>query len=201
MSICIIVYLFYNYRISLTRVYVLSGLGVLAIAAITLAFDLESLSVLTIRRALYVGASVTFDWIDYFSKEPSIWWTDRHLLFGRFPTQYTGVNIPEMMAQIKVPGPPWAFNSGLVGTGYAQGGIFGVALYAALLGVLINYANRLIKRGGSVYIAAAILIGPIRGAWADSDLLTVILSHGILVALVMLSMLDRDEQPTVRRSQ
>ena len=188
-------YLLYKRSITLTQLYWYSVIGLLAVLVVSLCFRLDTFASISIRRALYVGASITIDWIDFFKNASKVYWTDRYLL-GRTATEYTGVNLPYFMGHIKFPDTPFAFNVGMVGAGYSQAGIWGVTFYAALLGLIVNFVNRLIWRGMPAYIAAAILIGPLRTAWADSDLFTTLLSHGVIVAILLLALLGKiDEAP------
>jgi len=187
------IYLLYKRSITLSELYFYSAIALLAILATALYFNLDTPASLMIRRALYVGASVTIDWITHFKDAAKVYWTDRYL-FGRTPTEYTGVDLPYFMGHVKSPDTPFAFSVGMVGAGYSQAGVLGVALYAGLLGLIVGFVNRLITRGLPAYIAAAILIGPLRTAWADSDLLTTLLSHGIIIAILILTLLGRIEE-------
>ena len=87
------------------------------------------------------------------------------------------------------PGREISFNSGIIGAGFAQAGLLGVAFYAIVVGWIIKFVNSLIRQGVPVFVATALLIAPIRTAWADSDLFTALLSHGIIVSLVVLWLL------------
>jgi len=183
-------YLLYSRRIELASIYLYSAIATVALLGIVLLFNFDEAASVLLRRSLYVAPSVTIDWISYFDGANKIFWTDRYL-FGRPPTEWTGVDIPYFIGHEKFPDKPFAMSVGMVGAGYSQAGLWGVALYAAILGTIINFLNRLIRRGIPVYIAAAILIGPIRTAWADSDLLTTLLSHGIVVGILVLAVLGR----------
>jgi len=192
-------YLLYSRPISLARIYVYAALGLLAVLTVVLELNLHETASVFIRRSLFVAPSVAIDWIRYFSELPNIYWTDRYLL-GRPPTEWTGIDLPYFMGHVKSPDTPFSFSVGMVGAGYAQAGLWGVACYAAILGMIINFVNRLIGRGLPVYVAAAILIGPIRTAWADSDLLTTLWSHGVIVGIIALAVLGSARTQSFQRS-
>ncbi len=67
-----------------------------------------------------------------------------------------------------MPNTQLAFNSGLVGAGYAQMGVLGVALYAAIFGYFVRLNVRLVEAGVPVYIMAAILFLPYRKTTSKS---------------------------------
>lgn len=100
--------------------------------------------------------------------------------------EYTGANLPSLMSELIFGGQPFGFNAGIVGAGFAHLGLFGVILYAATLGALVRFVNHLIHRGLPAFLSAALLFEPFRTTWADTDLPTAILSHGILVGTILL---------------
>ncbi|MNY40286.1 hypothetical protein D3C86_1750200 [compost metagenome] len=102
--------------------------------------------------------------------------------------------LPYYLGDYFVPGKSLAFNAGIVGTGYAQAGFFGVIFYATTLGFFLRFVNGLIKGGLPVYMVAAVLITPIRTAWADSDLFSALLSHGILIGIVVLWLYGKSKE-------
>lgn len=185
-------YLLYSYTITLSRLYFLAGTALSIFLVVAVYFELDTAASLIIRRALFVPASVTFGWYDYFLDQPKVFWSDRFLI-GRSATQYTGEILPHYMGDFKAPGNPFSYSVGIVGSGYAQAGILGVIFYAGILGWILKFVNALIRRGLPTYIAAAILIGPIRTAWADSDLFSALLSQGILISLLILWLFGKPE--------
>jgi hypothetical protein len=74
----------------------------------------------------------------------------------------------------------------LVSSGYSHAGFVGVVVYSVIIGYILGVANYLVRRGVPVWIAVAILAGPFRTAWADSDLFASLLTHGILIAIVLI---------------
>jgi hypothetical protein len=181
-------YFLYTRPVGIAHVYLLiSGalLGVLAVANGFGLFEVDGLPSILIRRAFFVAASVTSDWLAYFHEYPHAYFAD-NLFKSYVENEYTGQNLPALMSTLIFDGQPFGFNVGIVGTGYAHLGLFGVLLYAATAGAIVRFVNHLIHRGLPAFLAAAILFEPFRTTWADTDLPTAILSHGILIGTILL---------------
>lgn len=143
----------------------------------------ELIPSMLIRRAFYVPAGLTFEWISFFDANPKVYWTDSLFAFvGSYPYNST---IPKVVGEHLL-GPELAANNGLVSAGYAHAGILGVILYSFVLGYLLKLLNSLGKSGVPLWMSVALTIGPLRTAIADSDLLTAIISHGLVVSMVIL---------------
>lgn len=175
----------YVRRWSIAGFFTWSALLLASVLLLTLAFQLELLPALFIRRTFFVPASVTFQWVEFFSGAPKIHWADR-VLSVFIHNQYTGQLMPWYVGYYVSNGMEVAFNDGLIGAGYAHAGLFGVILYAAILGFFVKIVNTMIHSGLPAFLAVAVLFGPTRAAWADSDLLTVLLSHGFLAGIVVM---------------
>lgn len=180
-----LVSLLYTRNINLSRLYVIAGVFLGVFLGFTLYFEIEKISAIVMRRAFFVPPSVTFEWFNYFAERPKVYWTDI-LLANVVPTEYSGERLPFLLGDELVPDLNLGYNTGLIGSGYAHAGIFGVVFYAFILGAILKIVNVMIGRGIPAYIAAALLLGPIRTAWTGSDLLTALLTHGIALAVITL---------------
>lgn len=189
------VYLLYTRRIQISHIYNMFSMTLAFLLLYTMFVDLEQVLGIVVRRAFFVAASVTYDWIAYFNVNPHVYFAD-NLLKNYVINSYTGQNLPTLMSYLVFSGPEFGFNVGLVGTGYAHLGLFGVFLYACLIGAIVWFANGLVARGLPPFIAAAMLIEPMRTVWADSDLFTAILSHGILIGLLLMWIHGAQHRPT-----
>jgi len=170
----------YRKEFSYAGGFFVAAIGLVIVNSAIFLFELYDIGALLVRRALFVGASLTYSWVDYFSENPKVYFAD-NLLSSFVNNDYTGVNLPLFMGDYMRFDMLVSFNSGVVGAGFAQLGVFGVALYGAILGVFIRLNDKVIESGVPPYIIAAILFLPYRIVWADSDLFTAILSHGIMV--------------------
>lgn len=139
------------------------------------------------RRALFVPPMLADLHIDFFTQNPKFFWqgltdgftgtspiydTSAAFLIGRF---YFGDD--NMSA-----------NVGLVGAGYAEAGLFGIVLYSSILGIIFAYLSSQARRLGHVFVFS-VMAFVVHTAFASSDLLTTLLSHGLLFALVTLPFL------------
>lgn len=195
------VYFLYTRRVGIMHIYLLmSGalLTVLTAASAFALFEVEGVPSILIRRAFFVAPSVTSDWLAYFHDNPHVYFAD-NLLKAYVENEYTGENLPSLMSTLIFGGQPFGFNVGIVGAGYAHLGLIGVVLYAATLGALVRSINHLIYRGLPAFLSAALLFEPFRTTWADTDLPTAILSHGILIGTILL-FLTAPNRPVLARA-
>jgi len=184
----IIVYLasqLYVRKLSIAGLFAWSGMLLGALLVVSVAADLQALPALIIRRAFFVPSAITFEWVKFFSNLPKIYWSDG-ILRVFIHTRYSGESMPWYVGYYVSHGMQVAYNVGLVGTGYAQASYFGVILYAAILGFVVKIVNTMIHSGLPAFLPAALLFGPIRTAWADADVLTAVLSHGIFMGIVVM---------------
>lgn len=178
-------FLLYYRKISIARLYILVSSLLAVFFVFTFVWNLEAISAIIIRRAFFVPASVSFQWFDYFSAHPKVYWSD-NFLSSIAPSEYSGSPLPLFLGDFFSPGSALGFNTGIVASGFAQAGFLGVLIYAFILGGVLSLANAMIRRGVPAYIVAAILFGPIQIAWTSSDLFTSLLTHGILVSIFSL---------------
>jgi hypothetical protein len=184
------IYKLYASNLTLARLYSYAAIAVLTFLGVTLIFELDAVAAIVLRRAFFVPASVNFDWIAFFLERPKVYFSD-NLLAGISASIYKGENLPLLLGEFMAPGRQFAFNCGMIGAGFAQMGYFGVTLYAFVLGAIVKFVNALIRQGVPVFLAAALLFAPLRTAWADSDVFTALLSHGIAVCIVMLWLIGK----------
>ena len=117
-----------------------------------------------IRRAFFVPAGVTYEWFEFFSVNSHVYWSDRVLSsFIQYPYNQS---IPKTVGEYMY-SPDLAANSGFIGSGFAHGGLIGVAIYALLLDFIIRIFNQLSRDGVPIWFSLAITAGPIRTSLLD----------------------------------
>jgi hypothetical protein len=169
----------------LTLMPYMAALGILLALLLYEFRDIESVAEIAIRRAFFVPSGMTFQWFDFFTFHPHVYWSDK-LLASISTGEYVRVNLPRLLGGYFVPGAESASNMGLVPAGFAQAGVWGVAFYSVVLGLVLAFLNAVVRSGAPLWFVCAMTIGPLRTALADSDLFTTLLSHGLGVAVVLL---------------
>jgi hypothetical protein len=140
-----------------------------------------------VRRTLLVPAMLDSAHIDFFSVFEKFYWSTSRFGLGLVKPPYD-VAAPFVIGREIFHDPNMAANTGIIGSGYANAGMVGVLLYAAIAAAIIGFLNSLGRRLGHPFVAAAsfptILI-----IVTSADLTTVILTHGLLLLVVFLSLL------------
>jgi hypothetical protein len=148
--------------------------------------------------SFFVPASVNFDWIAFFLERPRVYFSD-NLLAGIPASINEGENLPLLLGDYMASGRRFAFSCGMIDAGFSQMGYFGVTLYAFVVGASVKFVNALFRHGVPVFWAAAVLFALLRTAWADSDVFTALLPHGIHVCIVMLWLIGKPHKFFVMR--
>jgi hypothetical protein len=174
----------YQRRIEISTVLFASAAFIVLALLASLVLQLEELPSILFRRTFFVPPQVSFEWISFFEDQRKIYWSDK-LLEWLIPSSYNGMDPPTWLAW-QISGRNFAFNSGIVGAGYSNAGYLGVLFYAMVLGALAGAVDNMVRAGTPIFMAAALLVGPFRTAWADSDLFAAFLSHGLLIGCIFL---------------
>lgn len=175
---------FYFRKNDLLIVVPLSYIAIVFIAYwIYLFFNDEMAGALLIRRAFFVPAGLTFEWFDYFSNNPHVFWSDK-ILAPLIDSPYKR-SIPFTVGEHLL-SPELAANNGFISSGFAHAGVLGVFIYSILLGYVIKVLDMLGRTGVPLWFMLALTVGPVRTVLLDSDLLTAFVSHGVLLSIVIL---------------
>ncbi|MCW8965550.1 MAG: hypothetical protein OQK82_02520 [Candidatus Pacearchaeota archaeon] len=151
--------------------------------AIYVLFEYELIAAMLIRRAFYVPAGLTFEWFDFFTTNEHVYWSDKILsYFIQYPYE---LNIPHTVGEHLLSTELGA-NNGYVSSAYAHAGIWGVIIYSLILGYIIKLFNVIGRKGIPLWFMLAITVGPLRAVLTSSDLLTAIVSHGLMIAFFIL---------------
>ena len=105
-----------------------------------------------------------------------------------------GVTAPFLIGEEYFGDTDTSANAGMIGSGYANAGLIGVAVYAALIGLLISVLNAYGRRIGHAFVTAASL-STIFNVVTSTDLVTAILTHGLLLLLLLLALFPPADAP------
>ena len=135
-----------------------------------------------IRRVFYVPAFLTYQYWDFFEFNSFVYWSNSFLSsFIDYPyhdriTKMIGFYMDSLAS----------VNNGFVSSGYSHAGYWGVFIYSFLISLVLVFVNSLVRRMEDLWISVAILAVPLRELILSSDLPTTLLTHGLLVALLMI---------------
>lgn len=166
----------------------------LAIAAIVLLsltlsvyFDSMMLASLIVRRVFFVTANNVFYYYEFFSQNGFVYWSNS--VFATF------LDYPYDLPPAKIIGMARGLeshaNTSFIATGYMHAGILGVGVYAVVVGLLFRLIDALASKAIPAWLVAAVLITPMLSLFIGADLFAAMLTHGMLVALLILLLLRK----------
>lgn len=148
------------------------------------------------RRVLFTPALLSYAYFDFFENNSFVMWSNS-IFSGFFNYTYfdtVGKTIGGYLGREDM-----GANNGYVSMGYAHLGWIGIILYSLLLGVILKFIDFLCDEKIPLWFAVAIFSIPIRSVVQSSDLLTVLLTHGMLISIFMIWMF-RDSRHSISRN-
>ncbi|GCL36922.1 hypothetical protein SR1949_20280 [Sphaerospermopsis reniformis] len=146
-------------------------------------------SSLAMQRTIMVPAYLNWAYFDFFSDTNKYYyWSDSILSLGMLSSPYD-LSIPYLIGYYYAGGSH--ANTGWIGSGYAQAGLIGVYLYSILMGLCFSYLNSMGKKIGNSLVISIFAI-PALTMITSADLPTMLLTHGLLIALILVTILKKD---------
>lgn len=154
---------------------------------------------LGVRRSLLVPSLLNWAYYDFFSVNPYTYWADSKFSLGLVVSPYD-LKIPYLIGRAFYGDANTSANTGWIGSGMANAGYFGIALYSVLFGLLLSMLDAYAKKLGYSMVSAVFLISVIT-ATTSTDFTTMLLTHGLLVLLLIMLLLEPAfKQSPMRRS-
>ncbi len=143
---------------------------------------------LFVRRTLFIPAQITFQYIDFFHSNPFTYLSDsvlRHFL------KYPYILPPPLMIGIRYYEGGSA-NTGILGNAYMNFGIIGILVFVGLFSFILSLFDRIeaFRQKESRLILACVAM-PLLSI-TNSGLLTVLLTHGMFLALLISYFIPED---------
>ncbi len=182
---------FFRYRLIY---YTLSSCIILVVSAMFIDYIYEDFivdAVLTLR-IFYIPSQLYYYYCDFFGKNPFTYFS-QNKPFSWFLEYPYSVQIPYLIADHYFSKPEMSANANMWASGYASLGVAGMFLYTFLLWLLINLIDNL-SRNKNVYLAYALLAIPFFSL-TNSEFLTVMLTHGMLLSIILLILLPNESGP------
>jgi len=134
-----------------------------------------------IRRVFFIPTHLNYVYFDYFSFHDFLYWSNS-ILKSIFTYPYEVA--PVFVIGDYLGKPNMAANTGIFGSGYMHLGIVGIIIYMILLSFIINIIQQFNKL--PIWFINAIVLMPLLTLFISSDLPTTLLTHGFLVAIIIL---------------
>lgn len=141
------------------------------------------LSSLFIRRVFFTPANLTFSYFSFFENNDFIYWSNSFLS----PLLSYPYHLPlSKLIGESLGNPDMGANNGFLSTGYAHFGYLGIVLYSILIALILRLINKLTREHYPSWLAIALCVVPIRNIIISADLLTVLLTHGLAMTIILL---------------
>lgn len=144
-----------------------------------------------VRRALLVPPMLDASAVELFSESAKYYWSTSRLGLG-ISTNPHDVAAPFLIGIHFFDDPGMSANPGNIGSGYSHAGLLGVIIYSLFTGILISFVNTIGKKGGHS-LAAAISTPIVLTVLTSTDLTTALLTHGMLILLIILLLVPRQD--------
>lgn len=146
----------------------------------------NNIASLFLRRVYFVPANANFGYHDFFSKNPFVFLSNSKISFGLMEYPYKEP-YQTMIGKIGGFDGVWA-NTGWLGTSYMHFGYIGMFLYAVIIGGLLKLIDGFAYTKGNGLVLSLILL-PFWSLLISADLPTAMLTHGIILSILMISIL------------
>lgn len=160
---------------------------VLGMLSYWLTYDTLALSLFT-RRTLMVPARVSFIYYDFFSTNGHTF-LSQHRIFRNFLDYPYHLDPPYLIGEFYFDNPKLSANNGIVGDAYMNFGFIGFILWGIVLAIILKFMD-IFSEGIDPKIGIAAIAMP-SITLTNSALLTNLLTHGLLLALLFLYLLPR----------
>jgi len=137
---------------------------------------------LFIRRVFFVPAKLTYEYIAFFQEFKFIYWSNS-VLDWLFDYPYDD-RMTKIVAYAN--GSNASANNGYIASGFAHFGVFGIVIYSYIIAFLLKNIDNLPRYGVPLWFVLCLIVTPMRSFLISSDLPTGLLTHGFLLAFLLL---------------
>lgn len=134
------------------------------------------------RRVFFVPAKLTFDYFYFFEKNPKVFWSNSVLSWL--------IDYPYSDRITKIIGyendTEASANNGYISSGFLHAGVIGVIIYSYIIAFLLKNIDYFSRFNIPLWFILCLIVTPMRSFLISSDLLTGLLTHGFLIAILLL---------------
>jgi len=165
---------------------ILSLVSVMSLALMLTFFtDNQLFASLLMRRGFFVPANLNFVYLEFFSTNDFIYWSNSVLkYFIDYPYELSATHvIGEYLGN-----PRMGANTGFIGSGYMQMGLVGIITYTIIITILLTLINSF--KNLPNWLLNSVMVIPLISVFSGSDLPTSFLTHGVIVSTLLLWLLN-----------
>lgn len=148
------------------------------------------ISSLFLRRVFFTPAQLSFEYYDFFSEHPKVFWGDSWWM--PFVQSPYSVTIPYIIGTALGRSDMGA-NNGFVSSGFAQAGVLGIFIYSSIIGLILRFVDKESIKLDVKWLGAGLFLIPLMTTWRSADLATSMMTHGLLLMIILLSLLRRPQ--------
>jgi oligosaccharide repeat unit polymerase len=157
-------------------------------------FDDLWVSSLFARRTLLVPAQLSFFYYDFFSKN-GYTFLSHHRVFRAFSNYPYSLNPPNLIGEIYFNRPQMGANNGIYADAFMNFGFIGLIFWGIFLAIILRLVDSFTKEK-DIRIMISVIAMPVMSL-TNSALLTCLLTHGLLLALMLLNLLPKERNKII----
>jgi hypothetical protein len=173
------------------------GLAMVNFFSIVVYYFNGSLTLITLfsRRVLLLTSKIHYQYYDFFKENGFLYYSNRDWFPKIIDYPYS---LPiQLVINDGVGG--WA-NTGFLANGYIHFGLIGMIIYSIIVGVIFSYIDYISKNHLPTWVCIGIMIAPVFSL-TSGDLPTVLLNHGLILAVIILWLMCSSSTVSVLRDK
>lgn len=185
----LVIAVYFAFAMGRISLLVLVGtLGAVAASFVDMYLEAQGLSAgwigaIVADRVLLLPSLLDHYYIEFFSRNPMYYWSESRITYGLVERPF-GLPSPKLIGMVYFPQYQPFANTGWIGSGFAQAGLAGVALYSVGVGLVFAYVDAAAKRFGARAAIAMFVIHVVHLLTAV-DFVTSFLTGGLLFSVLL----------------
>lgn len=145
---------------------------------------------LLFRRMLILPAELTYSYYEFFSENNFLLWSNSSITFGLINSDYD-LTMANIIGEYRLNNSETSANTGWLGSGYGQAGLAGMYIYAIIISIIMKIIESLEKTAKEKKLVAAFILIPTLTFITSSDLLTALVTHGLIFSIIIANFLKK----------
>lgn len=141
------------------------------------------------RRTLLVPSMLDGLYIEFFDNNVKYYWSNSKILSWALGNPYE-IAAPFIIGYEYFYDMDTSANTGVIGSGFSNAGLMGVVIYSILSGLFLSLLNNYGRMLGHTFVSSASVVIFFM-IMSTTDLVTAVLSHGLLLLIILLTILPQ----------